>query len=261
MSRYNLAVVHGAPNTPTGVCLTEFTDTPDTYRGRPREAAREVVFIRETDPGVTLDQTVRDVARMAAEQGPGVRVYFTTDGQLDTAQRYAAAASDGLFELRPRGVTIVSGRGVTADGLGYCRVGDAELISSLREHVRENFRRRNAGEETLVTLPATDATEQIIKTALTMPVEVGPAGALKFPQRKDEAAVFALALALYPPLHPSKSGRRYRFWHPGTSTPDRPRPRGFVTEASYGVAVEKYGQLAVAASRPDIRSLRAEVEA
>lgn len=228
MSRFNVSVILGPVGLPTGVCVVEFLDDQTTRGGPRRAAVREVVAARELPADLPRAEVVRRLAELAAPLGPGARVVFGTDGSREVVQSFRTAYREGLLANLPVGVTIVSGSMLTADeaGVGSYRVGDSELILSLRDMVKS----------AAFTLPEGEGIEELVKASQTMALAVKPEGTLKFPSRKDEGRVFALALALYPQWHPTHLGRRFTFLNQKTGHVE-------VTE-SLGVARGRYGSLA-----------------
>ena len=228
MSRFNVSVVMGPPGMPSGVCVVEFLDEQTTRSKARRAAVREVVAVRELDANVSRAEVVRLVSELAAPLGPGARVVFGTDGSREVVQAFRQAYREGVLANLPVGVTVVSGSMLSADeaGVGTYRVGDSELILSLREMVKSAS----------FSLPADEGIEPVLAGAMTMAVAVTPAGTLKFPQRKEESRIFALALALYPQWHPTHTGRRFTFLNQRTGKVE-------VTE-SLGVARGAFGALA-----------------
>lgn len=189
----------GLETASTAIAVVEFLDNEATRGGRRHEAVRDVLAVRTEPVDRSTSEVVDAVVALAAPRGHDVRVVVNLAGSPSAAITWQDAYRKGELARAPRLVTI-GGDGLGVDDRGWYRVGEAELIGSLREMVKTKA----------FSLPPQGDGADVLSAAMTIEPSVTEAGRLKFPSRKRDGRVFALALALYPQWTPSHAGRRYR---------------------------------------------------
>ena len=161
---------------------------------------------------------VSEVAAIAAPLGPEAHVVVNVAGSLNARFTWTDAWRRDEFARPPIPVNI-SGDGVGSDEMGRMRIGEGELISSLREQVKTHA----------FTLPAGGEGADVVRAAMSIEPSMTEAGRLRFPSRRRDGRVFALALALYPQLSVGHPGRRYRVQALPATVPGRRCGRGRTT--------------------------------
>lgn len=223
MASYNIGVVVGQGLEPTAFSLVEFRDSRAT-RSKPRTfAVREVVDTRTLTPGLSIASSIQHVAEIAAPLGPDARVIVNVAGSPELTRLFREAYREGMFARSPLAVTVTAGDTLPADNA----VSAMELILSLTEMVKVRgfaFAERTTGVESL------------IKEAIHAETQQTATGKVGLVPHQPTGRLIALALALYPRLHPTHEARRYE-------TPPLPHYPATVWD-SYAAAVAKLNSAA-----------------
>lgn len=206
MGAFNVGVVPAnvaLDTATTSIAVVEFIDDWQTRNRSRRDALRDVIAVRTEPAQLAQGDIVSAVCEIAASLGPDARVIVNVAGSRAMLYPWRDAWSRGELANPPRTLTIAGDGLGTDEMLGVWRVGEAELVQSLREQVKTGA----------FTLPPEGEGADVLASAMAIEPGLTDAGRLRFPSRHRDGRVFALAMALYPNFHPSHGGRRYRTQH------------------------------------------------